>query len=42
MRQRQAHIVVRSQSSGQDFVAWWATGMWIVAAAYLLATFRPF
>ena len=32
---------VRPEHSQQDFVAWWTTGMWILAAAYLIATFRP-
>lgn len=32
-------IAKRGISDHQDFVAWWATTMWIAAAVYLLATF---
>jgi hypothetical protein len=42
MRQRQARAVARAQSSHENFAAWWATGMWILGAAYLLATLHPF
>lgn len=35
-------IAKRGVSDQQNFVAWWATTMWILAAAYLLATFTPY
>jgi hypothetical protein len=33
-------IARRGVSDQQDFVAWWATALWTLAAVYLLATFE--
>ena len=33
-------IAKRGVSDHQDFVAWWATTLWALGAAYLLATFE--
>ena len=35
-------IARRDMTEQQDFVAWWATAMWALAAVYLLATFAPY
>lgn len=35
-------IAKHSESDQQNFVAWWSTTMWILAAVYLLATFTPY
>ena len=33
-------IVRRGVSDQQDFVAWWATAMWVLGAVYIFATFE--
>ncbi len=35
-------IARRDNPDRQNFVAWWATTMWALAALYLLATFTPY
>ncbi len=33
-------IARRGISEQQDFVAWWATTLWVLGAVYLLITFE--
>lgn len=34
MRQHRPCAIARTASSQQNFVAWWATSMWVCAVAY--------
>jgi hypothetical protein len=40
MRQHRPCAIARTANSQHNFVAWWATSMWVCAAAYLLTTFQ--